>query len=179
MIKHTLIADEAQWQKMVGLDDLAGLDWTPYILHSLRIKQSIVEADPFERGIRKALNFGHTIGHAIEGHALESEHPLLHGEAIAAGMIAESYLAHRKLGLPMRDVEAIAIYLNRIYGTSQIEKSNYPAYFALMQQDKKNENGQILFSLIHPIGNAVVNMACDSAEIEAALDYERALQGIF
>jgi len=173
MIKHALIADEAQWQKMAGLDDLTGLEWTPYILHSLRIKQSIVEADPFERGIRKALNFGHTIGHAIEGYALESEHPLLHGEAIAAGMIAESYLSHRKLGLPMRDVEAIATYLNRIYDTFQIEKSNYPAYFALMQQDKKNENGQILFSLIYPIGNAVVNVACDDTEIEAALDYCR------
>jgi len=173
MLKHALIADAGQWQNLIQLENLAVPDWLPFILHSLRIKQGIVETDPFERGIRKALNFGHTIGHAIEGHALESEHPLLHGEAIAVGMIAESYLSHRKLGLPMRDVEAITAYLNRIYGTFQIEKSNYPAYFALMQQDKKNENGQILFSLIHPIGNAVVNVACNNEEIEAALDYCR------
>ena len=179
MIKHALIADAEQWQNLSKLENLTESDWLPYILHSLRIKQGIVEADPFERGIRKALNFGHTIGHAIEGHALESEHPLLHGEAIAAGMIAESYLSHQKLGLPMHDVEAITAYLTRIYGTFQIEKSNYPDYFALMQQDKKNENGQILFSLIHPIGNAVVNVACDGLEIEAALEYTSALQGIF
>ncbi|NUO00164.1 MAG: 3-dehydroquinate synthase [Saprospiraceae bacterium] len=171
MIKHALIADEAQWQKMSRLQDLAGLDWSPYILHSLRIKQSIVEADPFERGIRKALNFGHTIGHAIEGHALESAHPLLHGEAIAVGMVAESYLSHRKLGLPLPDVEAIKAYLTRIYGAFTIEKSSYPDYLALMHQDKKNENGQILFSLIHPVGNAVVNVACEPEDIEAALDY--------
>lgn len=171
MIKHTLIADARQWQKMSELDDLTRLEWAPYILHSLRIKQGIVTMDPFERGIRKALNFGHTIGHAIEGHALETDHPLLHGEAIAVGMIAESYLSHLKLGLPMRDVEAIVAYLNGLYGVVQIDQSNYPAFFTLMQQDKKNENGQILFSLIHPIGNTVVNVACDHADIEAALDY--------
>jgi len=179
VLKHALIADAEQWKKLSKLENLAELDWLPYILHSLRIKQGIVETDPFERGIRKALNFGHTIGHAIEGHALASEHPLLHGEAIAAGMIAESYLSHRKLGLPMRDVEEITACLNRIYGPFHIDKSDYSKYFGLMQQDKKNENGQILFSLIQPIGTAVVNIPCDNSEIQDALDYTSALQGIF
>ncbi len=171
MLKHALIADAEQWHILTGINNLAEVDWLPLIQHSLRIKQHVVEADPFEHGIRKALNFGHTIGHAIEGDALESAHPLLHGEAIAAGMIAESYLSHLKLGLAMAEVKKITTFLSGLYGGFRLEKASYPTLFALMQQDKKNENGKILFSLIQPAGNAVVNVACDRSEIEAALDY--------
>lgn len=171
MLKHALIADAKQWAVLRQLKNLPETDWLPYILHSLRIKQGIVEQDPFEQGIRKALNFGHTIGHAIEGFALESENPLLHGEAIALGMIAESYLSHRLLGLPMQDVEEISTFLRDTYGTYAIKQGNYATLLELMRQDKKNAHGQILFSLIHPLGESAVNVACGTDEIEAALDY--------
>ncbi len=171
MLKHALIADAAQWEALTKLENIAAIDLTPYILHSLHIKKDIVEADPFEHSIRKALNFGHTIGHALESHALESDQPLLHGEAVAAGMIAESYLAHRKLGLSLAETNAIAASLNRLYGGFEVKKSTYQTLLTLMQQDKKNENGHILFSLIQPVGKAVVNVSCTETDIEAALDY--------
>ena len=90
-----MIANSLEWEKILEIEDLSQVDWLPVLVPSLRIKQAIVEEDPFEKDIRKALNFGHTIGHALEGYALETGHPLLHGEAIAIGMYCESWLSHQ------------------------------------------------------------------------------------
>ena len=117
IVKHSLIADREQWNKIKELQELKDIDWEEYIYPSLLIKQQVVEQDPYEKGIRKALNFGHTIGHAIEGLALETARPLLHGEAIAIGMICESWLSHKIVGLPPKELADITNFFLRIYDT--------------------------------------------------------------
>lgn len=171
VIKHSLIADAGQWSDIRQIQDLKSVDWATVIPPSLQVKKQVVEEDPFERGLRKALNFGHTIGHAIEGHALETERPLLHGEAIAIGMICETFLSHRMLGLAATDMENICQYILSVYDPYPLDRKRYPAYLNLMQNDKKNEAGQINFSLIDPLGHAVVNQTCSEALIVESLDY--------
>ena len=97
IIKHALIADVKQWDLIKKIDTVEGINWEKYIIPSLKIKQHIVEIDPFEKRERKALNFGHTIGHAVESFALETSEPLTHGEAIAIGMVCELYLSKKIL----------------------------------------------------------------------------------
>ncbi len=171
IIKHGLIADLAEWEKIQKIDELNQVNWTEFIVPSLYVKQRIVKEDPFEKGLRKALNFGHTIGHAIEGHALETNRPLLHGEAIAAGMIAESFLSHKHVGLPQKALEQITAFLVKTYDLYPFEKEMYPVFFNLMEQDKKNEKGLINFSLIPAAGEVLVNQTCSQEEIAESLDY--------
>ena len=108
IIKHSLIDDKNQWEHIKQIDTLEHINWPTYLYPSLEIKKRIVEIDPFEAGLRKALNFGHTIGHAVESVFLETEKPLLHGEAIAIGMICESYIAHHIAGLSVAHLEEIS-----------------------------------------------------------------------
>ncbi|GJM35237.1 MAG: 3-dehydroquinate synthase [Saprospiraceae bacterium] len=171
IIKHSLIADPGEWERIQAIQNLESITWSDFLLPSLQIKKDIVIADPFEKGLRKALNFGHTIGHAVEGMALESEHPLLHGEAIAIGMICETYLSHRILGLPLETLDFIAGFLVRIYGHHPLAEALYVDYLQLMTQDKKNENNQINFSLIPDIGKVKVNQTADKMLIRESLDY--------
>ena len=138
---------------------------------SLRIKQRIVKADPFEQNVRKALNFGHTIGHAIESYALETDAPLLHGEAIAIGLITESYLSHKVVGLPKTDLENITSYISSIYEFYPFSKIIFSTLLETMQQDKKNEHGNINFTLIDRIGNFQYNQQCSKELILESLGY--------
>jgi len=171
VLKHSLIADVEQWHKLKRIRVLDSLDWPEIIIPSLLIKKRIVEQDPLERGLRKALNFGHTIGHAVEGVALEAGHPLLHGEAIAIGMIAETYLSQQVLGLPEQEVKEVVRYLLDTYELPVLSIENYDAYLKLMQNDKKNEGRQINFSLLHPLGQAAVNQTCEPGLIRQSLDF--------
>lgn len=175
ILKHSLIADAAQWTALQKLDRLDEADWARIIPASLAIKQRIVAADPFERGLRKALNFGHTIGHAVEGHALETDHPLLHGEAIAIGMICEAFLSHQLLGLPAEDLAAISHYLLKVYGHVPLSELDDPIYLRLMGNDKKNEGQAINFSLLPVAGQVEVNCTAEAAQILEGLAYYRSL----
>lgn len=178
IIKHALIADLDQWKTLLAQPDLSAIDWSALIVPSLKIKQKIVEQDPFERGLRKALNFGHTIGHAVESHALTSPEPLLHGEAIAIGMIAELYLSHQQLGLPMASTRQATQFLLSRYDRYIPDADATQRLIALMYNDKKNEGGQINFSLLPQLGQVEVNQACSEASIADALRYYReACQG--
>lgn len=174
IIKHSLIADASQWESIQSLKDLTTAKWANFIVPSLLVKKRVVEEDPFEKGIRKALNFGHTIGHAVEGFALETDRPLLHGEAVAIGMICEAFLSHRLLGLPVSALESVRRFILETYGSYPLNASNYPAYIDLMRNDKKNEDGKINFSLINPIGEAVINQSCEPELIVESLDYYNA-----
>ncbi len=171
VIKHGLIANAHEWEKMQHIDDLEKVDWLFFLLPSLEIKKTIVIADPFEKGLRKALNFGHTIGHAVEGVALESDQPFLHGEAIAIGMICEAFLSHKILGLDAPSLDLITAFLIRIYGHHPLSAAHFEEYLQLMKQDKKNENDQINFSLLPEIGSVRVNQTCDTALIVESLNY--------
>jgi 3-dehydroquinate synthase len=171
MIKHSLIADTSHWEKLRQKNVQDWQDWGTLVVDSMLIKKRIVEEDPLEKGIRKALNFGHTIGHAIESFALETATPLLHGEAIAIGMICETFLSQQLLGLREQDVVQVSRYLLQQYGFVPLSPDHFDAYIELMRNDKKNQGTTINFSLIHPLGQAVVNQTCGEELIKASLDF--------
>lgn len=171
IIKHCLIADSAQWEHLQYVRSIDGINWHAFLGPSLLIKKSIVELDPREKGPRKALNFGHTIGHAIESLFLNNSHPLLHGEAIAMGMICESFLSHRLAGLPADQLNRISHYLLYIFGKNHLRQEQYPELIRLMGHDKKNEDNQINFTLINPVGNYLINCTATTGDIEDSLSY--------
>ena len=171
IVKHALIADRGQWDALRSTADWRSLDWVTTIAGSVRIKRDIVLEDPFEHGRRKALNFGHTVGHAVESYYLETEQRLLHGEAIAHGMIAESYLSHAAGLLPEEELREITAYLIGVYGHRIVPVAAFPRLFALMRQDKKNEGEEINFTLLEAAGRAVVNKTATVGVIERSLVY--------
>ncbi|MEM1217296.1 MAG: 3-dehydroquinate synthase [Bacteroidota bacterium] len=175
VLKHALIADVDHWQKLKSVVDLRSVDWNREIARSLEVKRHIVAEDPFERGARKALNFGHTLGHAIEGQALETENPLLHGEAIAIGMIAEAHLSVQKTGLTEAALQEVSNTILAIYQPPALDFSHWDTWMHFMRNDKKNEADQILCSLISPIGDYRVNISVQEEEIRAALEYYQSL----
>lgn len=164
VIKHCLIADGGHWQELSGITNLRATDWTPIIRRSLEVKRRIVREDPFESGMRKLLNFGHTIGHALESHYLDTDHPLLHGEAIAAGMIYETLLSNQHTGLPSDKKETIIRYIQSIYGAPPPFDTGI--LLPAMKQDKKNKDGKISFSLLRDIGDSVWDVMLDEEEIK-------------
>ena len=147
------------------------------ISNSVDIKKYFVLNDPTENNIRKALNFGHTTGHAIESLAMKQKRPVLHGCAVAWGMIVELYLSMQKCGLKERSVKNLTDWLLKIYGTFKIKPSDYEELFELMAHDKKNEEGRINFTLISDIGCFEINQNCDKKLIFEGLDYLRNIQG--
>ena len=136
-----------------------------------------MEEDPHERGRRKLLNFGHTIGHAIESYWLETDLRLLHGEAIAAGMIMEAWLSTQLSDLTEAELNVVSGYFLNIYGHQTIPVSSFPALLELMQQDKKNEDHRINFTLLRSIGEAQINTTATEEKIIAAMEYYNGLKG--
>lgn len=175
IIKHALIADRQQWEEMQSFTDLTQVQWAAWVARSVAIKQRIVKEDPHERGLRKALNFGHTIGHAVESYFLDTDAPLLHGEAIAIGMICETWLSARQLGLSEQDLNSVMDYLLRHYGYPQLPVGIDQQLLSTMRQDKKNEDARINFSLLPALGQVTVNQTATEDEIMAALAYYREL----
>lgn len=175
IIKHALITDADYWTQLQTLATLDQIDWNPIIVQSLHIKKSIVEQDPFEQNIRKSLNFGHTIGHAIESLSWESHQPLLHGEAVALGMVMEAFLSHQLTGLSAIELDHISQFILRLYPKYDITQLNQSAILGLIQQDKKNEQGQICFTLLERIGQFKINVHATQNQIVAALDYYQQL----
>ncbi len=170
VFKHALIADWEQWQELAALDGLEEVvDWQRLITRSVQIKRDIVAQDPFESGLRKALNFGHTIGHAIEAQALKAPSPLLHGEAVGIGMIVEAYLSQRAGFLEETALSDITDTLLKHY--SFLLDLELGELFHSMRNDKKNEGGAINFSLIGPIGSVQVNQQASDKAIAAGLAY--------
>jgi 3-dehydroquinate synthase len=170
IIKHGLIRSASQWKAIIEIQDLEKIDWSTYLVPSLSIKKEIVEIDPFEKGLRKVLNFGHTIGHAIESHFLETENPLLHGEAIAIGMICESYLS-QQVGLSKEELNEIQSFLIRIYGKVDLPTSAFSEMLGIMRQDKKNIGDQINFTLLESAGHGIVNQTATTNQIIEAMHY--------
>ncbi len=179
MLKHGLIADAAYWNLLKN-SDLENLS-AELIRDSVIIKNKVVIADPTERGLRKILNFGHTIGHALESYSLDNdENPLTHGEAVVAGMICETYLSHVKAGLPLNEMQEIIDFLLGYYGKYNVVDSSYPELTSIMKKDKKNQSGKINCTLLSGIGESVIDNICteeelcDSLKYYSSLEYERA-----
>jgi len=171
VIKHHLIADKGAWQKLKVQKDSKQWDFAELIDHSVKIKAGIVEQDPFEQGARKALNFGHTIGHGIESHFLETDKPLLHGEAIAIGMLTESFIAFQRGLLTEEEFLEIENYLQAVYQAYPFSSTHFDAIYKRCLNDKKNINQQIMCTLLEGIGKFLVNQAIQREEVLAALAY--------
>ena len=171
IIKHALIADAVLWNQLKEIDRLDGVEWEPILEASLRIKRDVVVEDPFEKGRRKVLNFGHTIGHAIESFVLSAGKPLTHGEAVAAGMVAESYLSSKYLGLEAACLDEIVQVIKRFYPPIHFTEGDYDALLGLMKKDKKNRAGSISFTLLPAIGQASFDQFVSEDSIREALDF--------
>jgi 3-dehydroquinate synthase len=162
MLKHGLIYDKNYWDQFLDLSQIDFADFDALIYRSIEIKNEIVKQDPTENGIRKALNFGHTLGHAIESHFLESETPLLHGEAIAIGMILESYLSKEKGLLSNEEYHQIKYIISNIYEPHNFTDEDIISIQNLLIHDKKNEYGKVQFALINGIGKIIINQSVEN-----------------
>lgn len=172
VIKHALIQDADYWETVKGIDLKSDYDWTKIIEHSVQIKNKVVLEDPKEMGLRKILNFGHTIGHAVETWHLENDpNFFLHGEAIAIGMIAEGYLSNIKSSLSEEKLIEFSSVLKKQFELKPLNKKNFEAYCSLMIHDKKNSDGKISFSLLADIGTCKWDEFCGKDDIENALNY--------
>ncbi len=175
VIKHCLIADADYWPR-VSQHTLEEQPWLDHIHHSVRIKSAIVDQDFRESGLRKILNFGHTIGHAVESFYLETATPLLHGEAIAIGMICESYLSEKYCDMPSEEVKEVEAFILQIFGHTDIDAEKIEAIAPMALQDKKNENNLIQCSLLDQIGKATYDIPVQVEDIrEALLQYKKRL----
>ena len=200
MLKHALISDERMWAEHVNFDlsqpDLAELQHM--VAESIAVKERIVAEDPHEHGIRKALNFGHTIGHALEEFTLQQaggavvstaptnqttgstaissapgNRPLLHGYAVAFGLIGELYMSARKAGFPTERLHQTTRFIRENYAQTEFTCNDYPTLLNLMRHDKKNTSGVINFTLLHNIGDIRINQTATDEEICEALDFIR------
>ncbi|MFT5165047.1 MAG: 3-dehydroquinate synthase [Saprospiraceae bacterium] len=171
IIKHCLIADAGQWNQLKHIENVKDIDWEPLLIPSLEIKKRVVEEDPFEQNIRKTLNFGHTAGHAIESWALNSAHPLLHGEAIAAGMVCETYLSTRVTGFSEDAAKEVSSFILKIYGKYALKNEYFSELLHLMKNDKKNQEGKINFTMLNAIGDAEIDQNCEESMVIEGLSY--------
>jgi len=171
-LKHALIKDVAYWDKLGSGMLSDSNNWEDLILTSINIKNNIVLNDPLEEGERKLLNFGHTIGHAVEAYSLtHDQNPIRHGEAVAIGIICESYISNHKNGLSAADLKLITDTIGSLYSTYQLDGSTYHELIELMKNDKKNEGSQINFTLLSKIGSANYNEEVDVELILESLNY--------
>ncbi len=174
MIKHGLIKSSSIWDRLGALPSISDMSWDEEIAASITIKRDVVTEDPKERGLRKILNFGHTIGHALESYALDTEAPLLHGEAIALGMIAESYLSKELLSLSEISLNSIVAHIKKVYSDLSLAPLDHPDdIFELMGADKKNKAGQIRAALLEDIGHATYDKVLNQTHVEQALAFTK------
>jgi 3-dehydroquinate synthase len=170
VIKHALIADKAQWE-ILQSKTLQDFDWTKIVSHSVHIKAGVTEQDPTEKGLRKILNFGHTIGHAVETFYLETDKKLFHGEAVAVGMVTEAQVAVSKGHISQEECDQIKSYINKIYGKREIPQKDIDKIIPLTLQDKKNEGKIVYSALLEKIGKANYNQPLSESEIRASIAY--------
>ena len=174
LIKHGLIYDADLFNT---LSQMRPVQVSQEIIYrSVEIKNEVVTADPFEKGLRKILNFGHTIGHALESHSLMNDKdPLLHGEAIAIGFICESFLSVRYSGLADTELQQIQSVVLKTFSKYLVDPASFPALIELMLNDKKNVDGNINFSLLRSIGDCDTDTFCTEEDIVESLNYYSSL----
>ncbi len=174
MLKHGLIADETMWAELINFN-LAQpnlLQLASMLNKSVRIKERIVTEDPHEKGIRKALNLGHTFGHAFESWAMKRQ-PVLHGYAVAFGLIAELYLATTQTDFPTERMRQTVNFIRAYYGSLPITCNDYPELIELMHHDKKNRGNEINVTLLGGIGDIRIDQTITEEDIKEALDFFR------
>ncbi|MCI0750434.1 MAG: 3-dehydroquinate synthase, partial [Flammeovirgaceae bacterium] len=175
IIKHALISDATLWEK-ISSKSIDQQNWEELVKHSIEFKSKVTRQDPREAGLRKILNAGHTIGHAIESYFLSNNYKIMHGEAVAAGLIAESYLAFKKGMLAEASLNQIAEYIFTVFGRLTFSEKEIKLILELTYQDKKNKGNKILCALLNEVGSARWDVEISPAEVEQALVYYRNYQ---
>ena len=170
MIKHGLIHNSKHWSGLTSLTELTVDNISSYIYDSVNIKHEIVSSDPKEKGARKSLNFGHTIGHAFEGYLLEKNETVTHGFSVAWGMLVEATLAYKLKLLTTEEFSSIEYFLNLHFPSCPVPKSDIMDLVHLMRNDKKNDSNFINFSLLNGIGNCNINQNIDEEIIITTLN---------
>jgi len=180
MIKHGMLESKSEFDRLLDFDIAhASLDTLLSLLEtSVKVKQRIVEQDPHEKGLRRALNLGHTVGHAFESHALHQDKPIPHGYAVAWGLVAETVLSHLKMKMASSDLQALATYVRNNYGAFYITCDDYPTLLDYMHHDKKSVSGEINCSLLRACGEVETGVTISDDDMKAALDIYRDLMGI-
>lgn len=175
MLKHGLVRDKKYWEKMSQLSKLSSHELEALIQESVKIKTEIVDKDPNENGLRKILNFGHTLGHAIESYFLSNpdKTTLLHGEAIAVGMILEAYISSKTTGLPEISLKTIKKTVLHSFEKINFQASDLAPIMKLLEHDKKNTHGKINFVLLNEIGKPEIDCQVENKLILEAFDYYR------
>lgn len=179
MIKHGLLSSAEDYNSLLDFDILhANLErLLPLLEKSVKVKERIVEEDPHEKGLRRALNLGHTAGHAFESLAMQRSHPIPHGFAVAYGILVEMILSHTVFGFPSAELYRYASYLKEHgYGRPAFDCDDYPVLLELMRHDKKNDKPDAInFTLLREPGVAVIDCTASEEEIKTALDIFRDL----
>src|SRR5690606_35190935 len=175
ILKHCLISDEKMWRQ-ITTKPLEDQDWDTLIRHSVEFKARITIEDPTEKGIRKILNAGHTIGHAVESHLLKSGRPILHGEAIAIGLIAEAFIAMERGLVTKEQQDEINAGVLRYFGKQELNERDIESAAELVIQDKKNKGQRILCVLPEGIGKARLDVEINTDEVKSALAYYTSIQ---
>ena len=175
MLKHGLISTFDNWKELVNFNFNNEIDYKllqSLIGKSVCIKENVVEQDPFEKNIRKSLNLGHTIGHAFESFALKNENPVLHGYAVAWGLVCELYLSHVISGFPKEILRSTVSFIKEHYGKLAFSCKDYDTLYDFMTHDKKNESSaSINFTLLSDIGNIKINQIVSKEDIFDSLDF--------
>ena len=179
MLKHGIISTTEHWAELLNFD-MNQIDYKvlqELVAKSVKIKEDIVEQDPFEKGIRKALNLGHTVGHAFESLALENNRPVLHGHAVAWGIVCELYFSYYKVGFPKDKLRQTIQFIKENYGVLTFDCKQYDRLYEFMTHDKKNSAGIINFTLMGNIGDIRINQSANKEEIFDILDFYRETMG--
>ncbi|MFD0862159.1 3-dehydroquinate synthase [Sungkyunkwania multivorans] len=173
MLKHGLIYDEAYWKKMIDLASITTDDLDSLIHESVMIKNHVVTVDPTEQGLRKTLNYGHTLGHAIESYFLSNDDKtdLLHGEAIAIGMVLATYISHKQEGFPKDKLDEIKNVIKGLYEPVSFTAKDIQEIIELLKYDKKNSHGNINFVLLSDIGKTLIDKKVSNNLILSAFEY--------
>jgi 3-dehydroquinate synthase len=183
MLKHGLINDDVKHLAELLNFDFEHIDYSKLqrlVGHSVSIKEGIVAIDPHEKGARKALNFGHTVGHAFESFALYKGKPVLHGYAVAWGMVCELYLSAAKMDFPKDKLHQITDFIRHHYGSLVITCDDYDRLYKYMTHDKKNVYARgINFTLLHDVGDIRINQTANRETINSMLDFYRECMGFY
>lgn len=181
LLKHSLLDNEDEWTKAIGFD-FEDVDYEylqELLMISVKVKERIVEEDPREQGIRKALNLGHTIGHAFESISFELKRPVLHGYAVAWGLICELYLSSKLCNFPKDKMLATMAFIRENYGNYHFGCRSYDKLYDLMRHDKKNASvNEINFTLLSDTGKVCINQTATKNQIFEAIDFMRESYGL-
>ena len=168
IVKAALIGDKKLWKKFLSLSKLPETKLTDFIFDSVVVKNKIVLKDPTEKNIRKILNFGHTVGHAIEAHYLDKKNSLLHGEAIVMGMCIELCLGKTlTLTSPKIAMEAF-LFFKKYFALQSFSEKEIELFIELMQHDKKNKDGELGFALIEDVAKPLINISASAQDVKQA-----------